>query len=347
MAVESGALLLALVGDVAAGIRVRCSNLLATLDVTDRTVGRYDVICHIRARQRGEVVDVSPKPNERDINEWVSLYESGESYEQISREVGFSTMTIWKALRGRVAGRTTGEGNHLAFLRRHADLIPLVIEAYNGGASVLAMSKSFGVTRATIARILQSHDLPIRSGSDANRIRFGGINAPVLPQYQRKPVDPDLLIFDPSPRALITRAMHLSMGKGEPELEKMLLERGYQFTRQLPVGDYNIDLAYRDLAVEVHRPGGNPLAPRSRELKRCEALMRRGWHVLFVWTRGGIPESGSADQVIALLEETGRNPTATRQYWVIRSDGEIATSGRDKPQEISFKHAPRRRERLS
>ena len=100
------------------------------------------------------------------------------------------------------------------------------------------------------------------------------------------------------------------MGEGESQLAQMLLDRGLKFVRQHPVERYNIDLALGNLAVEVHRPDRHPFHPRSRELARCENLLRLGWNVIYVWTRGEEITDLAADEIVSFYE-VSRPPAVT------------------------------------
>ncbi len=113
------------------------------------------------------------------------------------------------------------------------------------------------------------------------------------------------------------------VGIGEIDVVSYLQARGISVTQQALVDQYNIDVLVSNVAVEIHRSTARPTQSTQR-LRRIVKLLRSGYHVVYIWFRPDLDVSHAAiDQLIAFLEGRSGNPTATSQYLVIRSDGEI------------------------
>lgn len=123
------------------------------------------------------------------------------------------------------------------------------------------------------------------------------------------------------------------------DFERMLIERGATTTLEKAAGRYNIDIAVGPIAVEVHRYSFNPLGPtRIRERKRTHELCKRGWLVCYVWARPADEfrlDGSAADYVISLAKLAKTSPSACGEYRVIRSTGELFSTGRGDGDELS------------
>ena len=121
---------------------------------------------------------------------------------------------------------------------------------------------------------------------------------------------------------------------------------------ELACGIYNIDFVIGgSIAVECF--GGNWHATgraAARQGKRIEYLLNTGFDVVVVWVheskwhRIGWP--AALEHVIMDLQFPGRGPSASRQYWMIRSNGEIWQSGKRENADFAFV-APANRRRNS
>jgi len=111
----------------------------------------------------------------------------------------------------------------------------------------------------------------------------------------------------------------------ERELNTLLQARGIAADAQQPVGRYNIDLAVRPVAVEVHRARWYP-THHLRDRQRIVYLLDRGWRSLYVWIdpRTNLLVPTCADQVRELIKLAQGNPAAFGEYRVIRGSGKGA-----------------------
>ena len=137
--------------------------------------------------------------------------------------------------------------------------------------------------------------------------------------------DDDVLVVD-KPGGLVC---HSASRNGQLSLAMWLRDRGIETIPQLTVGPYNLDLAAPySIAVEVHRENGMPHR-RVDIVKRINYLCDAGWHCCYVWVnRAGLTESAT-DEVIAFIEFAKSNPSATREYRVIRGTGQRVTVSRN------------------
>ncbi|GIH51681.1 hypothetical protein SAMN05421833_12988 [Microbispora rosea] len=252
-----------------------------------------------------------PKPLAIDVDDLRKRYESGKSLAKVASEVGYSVSTVYLRLRDAgVPIRTRAVGNKIGGTLRRSALHADVARLYGQGVRVLAMAQQLGTTRPKIVRCLGDVGLPVRSGSEANTIRLRSAGV----------------------RADVTRAAHLKFGDGNRELAEELERRGIAAEREHIVDHMNVDvLAGGTLAVEVHRPGASPLSVESRERQRIVDLLHRGFPVLYVWayrnSRCRYDVSACADQIVATLDLIHKDPSAGRQYRVIRGCGQVVAIG--------------------
>jgi very-short-patch-repair endonuclease len=204
------------------------------------------------------------------------------------------------------------------------------VEAYLAGEAVLSIAHRHGISRSVIDRQLREAGVVKRSRSEQNMIsarrqpaeerkrRAAGAHA----AKRGRPNRPE-----PLRQAALTRqALGAPESPGEARLLKWLEERGERPGIQTAIGSYNVDLTVAAVAVEVL--GGEWHARKPSHGPRTKALLDAGWHVLFIWDTPTFPmTAASADYVIAFAQETSRDPSAIREYRVIRGDGEIVARG--------------------
>lgn len=111
-----------------------------------------------------------------------------------------------------------------------------------------------------------------------------------------------------------------------------VIERGgYPVVLQQAVGKYNLDLGVDGtVAVELFGGGWHAHGRHLARLpQRVEDIADAGWNLLIVWSANGFaPEPGPvAEDVLAYLQRTRRDPAFRRQYRVIRGDGKFIAAG--------------------
>src|SRR5690606_33072236 len=116
----------------------------------------------------------------------------------------------------------------------------------------------------------------------------------------------------------------------ERALAAHLQTRGVATIAQQAIGKYNLDIGAEPVAVELF--GGNWHA-HGRHLARLPQrvvdIADAGWNLLIVWcTQGRTLDVGPvAEDVVAYLERSRRDPTFQRQYRVIWGDGQLYSAG--------------------
>jgi len=119
------------------------------------------------------------------------------------------------------------------------------------------------------------------------------------------------------------------VGRGEDVLERLLCARGLSPIPQFALDRYNLDLALAPIAVEVLASPNHPFTD-ARLRQRAKQLTDWGWTTLYVWVTRGYPLSErAADQIVALVQLTQRDPTAVGKHWVIRGTGEFVARRND------------------
>ena len=195
-----------------------------------------------------------------------------------------------------------------------------LVRRYNAGESVLAISKAVGVSRPTVRNRLLSLGLPVRSASEANRIRMDAMtpeerkaNALCAHEARRAtpPSDEEL-----SKKASTKERTLSKVGWGELLLADMLKAKGHHVELQKAVGPYNLDLCVGHVAIEVHVNSGNPMRMYSR---RIDSLIAHGFDVVYVWVthRYGI-SSSTADCVDTVIR--AESPGPYKRCLVVRGD---------------------------
>jgi len=212
------------------------------------------------------------------------------------------------------------------------DLVKLYVE----GVSEKQLSDRFKLARTAIRPRLIAAGVHLRNRSDANRIRMAGmtsqqridISSAAHIARSIKGDTPETVKIRSERRAISNQFKSWQVSPKESVVIRAIKRRGLNPVAQYPVGSYNIDIAISPVAVEVYRATNNPLSDK-RNRKRTTNLLNSGWSVIYIWfTKESDRLSSKAiDHVIALYKAMRRKESAPRQYWVIRSNGQINSSG--------------------
>jgi very-short-patch-repair endonuclease len=112
---------------------------------------------------------------------------------------------------------------------------------------------------------------------------------------------------------------------------------GIEHVREKAVGRYNLDIALSSSAVAVEVLGGNWHGAKPIHAVRTPYVLNAGWHIVFVWdTKRCKVGAGALDYIVALAQQSSLDPTATREYRVIRGDGEFISAGSADDEEFPF-----------
>ncbi len=308
---------LALAGEVAA-VTFR-DNIYSTTAVMS-----HDAVRRVPAPASHEVEDI-PAPIERSrLDDAIRVYLSGKSQQEAARVVGISVAPLRKELGRRGLVRTE------ALPSRKRIPVDGAVEDYLRGESVLELSQRLGVSRCVIDRHLTEAGVSKRTASEQSFIaarkqtpaerkaRASAANA----AKRGRPNSPAM-------KAAAARTRQLKAApesEGEVAMLGWLRERGEDPCIQTAVGKYNVDFTIAGIAVEVL--GGEWHANKTAHAVRTKDILDAGWHVLFVWDTAHYPiRAAAADYAVAFAKESRVDPSAGREYRVIRGDGEFVASG--------------------
>lgn len=249
------------------------------------------------------------KGTARNPSDAIEFYLSGKSVTEVAALVGMSRGWVASVVRDAGITRTLADARANFFakggapsVRREDIPIDELVARYERGESAIALARSFNASHDAIRTRLQSRGAKYRSIAEA---------APLRDHRKMS--------------ALVAETRTRRIGFGEELLLQWLAERGEVAEHQLPVGTCNVDIAIGRLAVEIDRGGFNPFT-YARSRQRLEYLRDRGWWTLSVAVspRTNVFLPAVADQVVALLKLTRRDPAPTREHRVVRGCGELA-----------------------
>lgn len=206
---------------------------------------------------------------------------------------------------------------------------------YELGESELALSKHFGINRATVRRQILKAGISPRGPRDANIVSamrlspefrssraqaaHNSVRGKTQTEEHRRKI---ALSIERSPK-------HIS--PAERRLADMLRLKGFDLTPQKAIGRYNVDIALNidRIAVEVFGGNWHSAGRHARRFrKRTDFLLNSGWHVVLIWIDGNYPiEQGAVDQIVSLSDLIRCNKTIQPQEWVIRGDGQPSARG--------------------
>jgi very-short-patch-repair endonuclease len=217
------------------------------------------------------------------------------------------------------------------FTRKHIANPEEIIERYESGISLLALSKESGIGRKALENFLRQSGVTIRGLNESQSLRFSKMTS----QERRDLNAPGRAAWLGSKhsvkakeKAAATRQEHrTTVSPAELELTSMLRLLGYQPSHQTAVGIYNIDITIDSLGIEIL--GGSWHNTRNHN-ERTRFLLNEGWNLLFIWVipdRFPITQSaayyahGFATEMRLLI------PSSVRNYRVIKGTGQEVVRG--------------------
>lgn len=203
------------------------------------------------------------------------------------------------------------------------------VRRYLAGESSETLAAEYGVTRPTVRAAVRraGHEPRTRREAAVARMlrdlgRHAAMQTKAHDAIRGRAMHESAL----ESRSLSRQRSRSQVGRGEDELARWLMDRGLRTEPQRAVGRYNLDLAVRSTALEVHSFKRSPLT--RPHLERIKYLTDRGWHVVYVWVTEAHPlQEAVADEVVAFLEGPGFDPATPGQYRVVRGCGELVASG--------------------
>ncbi len=162
-----------------------------------------------------------------------------------------------------------------------------VISIYKSGLSLTATARKLNVSRTPIKKILDKHNIIMRSFGDSMRLvaesktpeqrSMQALNAREAIRNAPKQ------FFEARNRNLaISKQKNLSMvGALEQVFYDKLIAMGHDCSLQTAVDGYNIDITCGKVALEIHNHCSNPHISRDNKYKIAK-LNSLGWHVIYV-----------------------------------------------------------------
>lgn len=282
---------------------------------------------------------MTAKASAANIDNAIKDYVAGESIEVCASRWHTSQKTITDILKSKGLFRDkrsryeiVGIKNGIAAREKLSLPVTEIVNRFNNGESVLSLSISFGVSRNVIEERLVFAGATPRGITEANRLAINSL--------PREEVLRRIKIAQDSVRGVKHTAEHrhkialsrehngVSISATENLLCSWLRERGVSFIQQKAVGSYNVDIATYPIAVEIL--GGSWHASKSIEVKRAKYIFDAGWHQVFVWVHAKRSPITPyvADYIVSMLQEVSGDPSAIREYRVIRGDGKELSRGR-------------------
>jgi len=208
-----------------------------------------------------------------------------------------------------------------------------LLHRYLAGESENKLAREAGINRWTFRRRLLACGIIPRNQSDAELMKWANMSeeqrcAQVMAAHEATrgiPVKPESLLL----RAKTLETAWHNVAHVERVIAQTMTEHGFPLVQQKAIGKYNVDLTYETGAVTIEVFGGNWHSSgrhRARFHQRIHYLLNAGWHVVILWIDGrNYPFGGNCpDELIRTFQFARENPTAPRQYRVMRGDGQCA-----------------------
>lgn len=259
---------------------------------------------------------------------------TGRSISEIARVVGISKSVAASCLKDlgipapEKGARAAGDAIIAMHRDRRAQHLEQVADMFGQGYPVLRIANAIGISRATVNKCLDDLGLERPDISEGNR--RGNLHTSPSARKQRAAAAHEAVRRrgeNPHTRKLHSERDEASLryiGEGEEALMERLQAAGFDCVPQAARNGYNIDILVGNVAVEVHNASSRPHHTAQR-LCRIVELIGAGIHSLYVKTGPDCPviSETAMEKIIAFLDFARSNPSAPREYRVIRGDGKI------------------------
>lgn len=269
----------------------------------------------------------------------VKEYVAGRDATSLAKELGVSLAVVLARLRERsIAVRRSQPPRS-----KPRTSVPDqdVIALYRQGVSEIGLARRYKVSRSVIARVLRVASVERRTQSESERVKWAGMT----PRQRRAQTAAAHAAVRGTHQPLEHRCrIALSIERvgrltiHEHRLYDLLERRKLSTIPQRAIGPYNCDLGAAPVAVEIWGGhwhwGGRHMR---RTPRRFRYLMNAGWSILVIHVTGDFPiTDATAEYVCAYVKSARRNPSAIREYRVVRGAGELLASGRADDDEITI-----------
>lgn len=281
---------------------------------------------------------MTAKASDTNFSNAVKDYVAGESIEVCAARwhTSVERLTDFLKTKGLLRDRNSryaviGKKITAAALTKLSLPISEIVDRFNAGESVNNLAKSYGVSRRAIEARLKSVDVVLRGQYEANILALSQIPHDDLVRRIGVAQEATRGVKHTSiHRAKIAKTRELRglyVSPTETLLASWLVDRGISVIQQKAVGPYNVDIATFPVAVEVL--GGSWHANKPTHPTRSKYIFDAGWHLVFVWVHAkrNPLTPAVADYIVAMLQEVSSDPTAIREYRVIRGDGKELSRG--------------------
>lgn len=202
------------------------------------------------------------------------------------------------------------------------------LRRYTAGESENKLAKEIGISRPTFRKRLIDAGITPRTQSESERIKWQNMTTGQRERQvmaAHKASKGRMVPFS----ELCLRArmregnIHYNVSPDEIILADWLSDIGINTICNYAVGPYNCDLGTFPIIVEIW--GGN-WHPKPIDIKRTKYILDAGYWLLYIDVdeRRGYPLMRNVTEyIVTLLETSRRYPTMTRQYWMIRGNGEL------------------------
>lgn len=267
-----------------------------------------------------------------DIDDVYRRNQAGETLEEIVRDLGVSRGCVESRLRE--AGiRLTNWGPRNRSNRPADDALHDLYTVQRKTTQEIA--DLYGVHQSTVRKWIRASSIVARTQAESLAVWYEGTTAD---ERQRLTAAAHDAVRGETQteehRRKIARTRQRRYGPDGPFEEafyRMLIGHGIEAVTQKAIGRFNVDFAAHSVAVEIF--GGswhNAGRHAARHDRRAHYILNAGWHLLIIWVeeKFGHPLTiEAADYAVSLMKLAGRNPSARREYRVIRGTGQLIISG--------------------
>lgn len=273
------------------------------------------------------------KISDPDLDHAERLYAAGKSFDEIATIIGRSSDGVRHALKTR-RGVIARPPHHRMAGHNRLEPPPDLLDAYESGESVLAMSKRYGISRTPILRWLREAGLTPRDAREAGLIHMATLTP--AERKARAAHAHEAIRGKPQPaewrEAIAKGRERVQYGgrtsPGTDTLCTMLDKAAVPHTREKAVGGYNVDIALDLSPVAVEVLGGNWHGSKEIHARRTPYILNEGWHLLFIWdTQTCKIGMGAFEYLMSYADLASSDPAAGSEYRVIRGDGQLMSSG--------------------
>lgn len=217
--------------------------------------------------------------------------------------------------------------------RNNRTIVPVdkIISLYNSGISVKQLSIQFGCSRNVINNRLLKANIKHRNRSESMFNRTSKMTIEERKSMVYKANEG----MRNSTSEQIKRRLELAAKTTQNNLSEVGQLEDYVMSSlnnfspipQLAESTYNIDIACRPVAIEVHVNSGFPHnMPHIK--KRIKHLLKCGWVVIYIKVGAKVIINEVAmNKIISVIEFSRLNPSFRGKYWVIRGTGEGCAIG--------------------